>query len=166
MAAIEAHETGLEGLPRVSTPMTSGWVASCAEDRSPSVVTGLLLGSRTDECWPRRKTMASWDDVAASLTVRALMRRPTGYLPVAMSVGALAMIVWFVAAHGVVHQRDEGAQAHLWQLLVAGQVQLMAYFALRWLPYGGRPAVTLACSPTRRAVVLLAMAPLWALGRL
>jgi hypothetical protein len=31
------------------------------------------------------------------------------------------MIVWFVAVHGVVQQPDEGAQAHLWQLLVGGQ---------------------------------------------
>jgi hypothetical protein len=28
-----------------------------------------------------------------------------------MSIGAFAMIVWFVAVHGVVHQSDEGAQA-------------------------------------------------------
>ena len=54
------------------------------------------------------------------------MRQPTGFLPVAMSVGALATIVWFVALHGAVHQPDEGAQAHLWQLLVAGQVPLVA----------------------------------------
>jgi len=71
--------------------------------------------------------MVVWRDHGdASMTVRALLRQPTGYLPVAMSVGAFAMIVWFVAAHGVAHQPDEGAQAHLWQLLVAGQVPLIA----------------------------------------
>ena len=36
-------------------------------------------------------------DVDDSMTVGTLMRQPTGYLPVAMSVGAFAMIVWFVA---------------------------------------------------------------------
>jgi hypothetical protein len=41
------------------------------------------------------------------MSVRALMRQPTAYLPVAMSAGALAMVVWFVAVHGVVHQSDE-----------------------------------------------------------
>ena len=99
------------------------------------------------------------------MTVRELIRQPTGYLPVAMSVGALAMIVWFVAVHGVVHQPDEGAQAHLWQLFVAGQVPLIAYFALRWLPSTTREAlVVLAIQAV--ALVLLAVAPLWLLGGL
>jgi hypothetical protein len=109
--------------------------------------------------------MASRHDVDASMTVGTLMRQPTGYLPVAMSLGAFAMIVWFVAAHGVVHQPDEGAQAHLWQLLVAGQVPLIAYFALRWLPTAGRPALAVLALQAA-AVMLLAVAPLWALGGL
>ncbi len=99
------------------------------------------------------------------MTVRAMMRHPTGYLPIAMSVGALAMVVWFVAVHGVVHQPDEGAQAHLWQLLVAGQVPLIAYFAFRWLPEARRPALVVLALQVA-AVMLLAVAPLWALGGL
>ena len=75
------------------------------------------------------------------------------------------MIVWFVAVHGVVHQSDEGAQAHLWRLLVAGEVPLVAYFAITWLPRARRPAlVVLALQAT--AVILLAAAPLWVLGGL
>ena len=99
------------------------------------------------------------------MTVRALLRQPTGYLPITMSVGALAMIVWFVALHGVARQPDEGAQAHLWQLLVAGQVPLIAYFALRWLPIARQPA-TVVLVGQAAAVVLLAIAPLWVLGGL
>jgi hypothetical protein len=99
------------------------------------------------------------------MTVRALIRQPTGYLPVAMSLGALAMIVWFVVLHGVVHQADEGAQAHLWQLLVAGQVPFIAYFAFRWLPQATRPALVVLALQAA-AVMLLAVAPLWALGGL
>jgi hypothetical protein len=101
----------------------------------------------------------------ASMTVRALMRHPTGYLPVAMSVGALAMVVWFVAVHGIVRQPDEGAQAHLWQLLVAGQVPLIAYFAFTWLPRATRPALVVLAVQIA-AAMLLAVAPLWALGGL
>lgn len=100
-----------------------------------------------------------------SITVRALLRQPTAYLPVAMSLGALTMIVWFVAAHGVVHQPDEGAQAHLWQLLVAGQVPLVAYFAFRWLPIARQPAAVVLVVQAA-AILLLAIAPLWALGGL
>ncbi len=99
------------------------------------------------------------------MTVRALMRQPTGYLPVAMSLGALAMIVWFVAVYRVVHQPDEGAQAHLWQLLVAGQVPAIAYFALRWLPRARRAALNVLVLQAT-AIMLLAVAPLWALGGL
>ena len=99
------------------------------------------------------------------MSVGALMRQPTGYVPVVMSLGALAMIVWYVAAHGVVHQPDEGAQAHLWQLLVAGQVPLIAYFALRWLPRATRPAL-IVLALQAASVMLLAVAPLWALGGL
>jgi hypothetical protein len=101
----------------------------------------------------------------AQLSFPALMRHPTGYLPVAMSFGALAMILWFVAVHGVVHQPDEGAQAHLWQLLVAGELPLMAWFGARWLPTAPRPAL-LVLAVQASAVLLLAVAPLWALGGL
>ena len=82
-----------------------------------------------------------------------------------MSLGALAMLVWYVAAHGVVHQPDEGAQAHLWQLLVACQVPLVAYFAISWLPRARRPALVVLALQAA-ALMLLAVAPLWALGGL
>ena len=114
---------------------------------------------------PSHTIMASRHDVDAPMTVRALLRQPTGYLPVVMSLAALAMIVWFVAMHGVVHQPDEGAQAHLWQLLVAGQLPLIGYFAIRWLPTATRPAIVVLALQTA-AVMLLAFAPLWALGGL
>ena len=99
------------------------------------------------------------------MTARSLMRHPSGYLPVAMSVGALAMIVWYVAAHGVVRQPDEGAQAHLWQILVAGQLPLIASFAFTWLPRARRPAL-IVLATQGAALVLLAVAPLWALAGL
>ena len=111
------------------------------------------------------RQIASRDDVDAPMTVPAPLRQPTAYLPVAMSVGALAMVVWFVAAHGVVHQPDEGTQAHLWQLLVAGQVPLSAFFAVRWLPSATRPALVVVALQVV-AVLVLAVAPLWALGGL
>jgi hypothetical protein len=107
----------------------------------------------------------SSQNAESSMTVRALLRQPAGWLPVAMSVGALAMIAWFVAVHGVVRQPDEGAQARLWQVLVAGQVPLIGYFAVRWLPTAGREALVVLALQVA-AVALLAVAPLWALGGL
>jgi hypothetical protein len=74
------------------------------------------------------------------MTVAALLRHPSAFLPLVMSLGALAMVVWFVAVHGVVRQPDESAQARIWQVLMAAQVPAIAYFALRWLPRETRPA--------------------------
>jgi len=34
---------------------------------------------------------------------------------------------------------DEGATAHIWQLLMAGQVPTLAYFVFRWLPHAPQP---------------------------
>lgn len=82
-----------------------------------------------------------------------------------MSVAALAMVVWYVAVHGVGSQEDEGTQARLWQLLVAGQVPIIGYLALRWLPRASRPALVVLAIQIG-AIVLLAVAPLWALGGL
>jgi hypothetical protein len=38
-----------------------------------------------------------------------------------------------VAIYGVVRKSDEGAVAHLWQLLMSGQAPIMAFFAIKWL---------------------------------
>ena len=62
------------------------------------------------------------------------MRQPSALLPIVMSVAALALVLGHVAIYGAVREADEGAAAHLWQLLMAGQVPVVAYFALKWLP--------------------------------
>ena len=68
------------------------------------------------------------------MTVSAMLRHPSALLPLVMSVGALAMVVWFVAAHGIARQPDESAQARAWQILMAVQVPVIAYFALQLAP--------------------------------
>lgn len=70
----------------------------------------------------------------------SLMKRPSAVLPLAMSVTALLMVLAHAAAFGVVHEADEGTAAHVFQLLMAGQVPLVAYFALRWVPRTPRRA--------------------------
>jgi hypothetical protein len=73
------------------------------------------------------------------------MKQPSALVPIAMSVAALALVLGNVAIFGVVHEADEGAAAHLWQLLMAGQVPVIAYFALKWLPqYPGQALRVLA----------------------
>ena len=38
------------------------------------------------------------------------------------------------AIYGIVHEADEGTPAHLFQILMAGQVPVIVYFAAKWLP--------------------------------
>lgn len=69
----------------------------------------------------------------------APMRHWTALLPLAMSITALALVLGHVASGGV-READEGTAAHLWQLLMALQVPLVALFAIVWLPRAPREA--------------------------
>jgi len=58
-----------------------------------------------------------------------------------MSLGALAVVLVYLALHGPAPQADEGAAAHIWQLLMAGQIPIVLFFAIRWLPERPREAI-------------------------
>jgi hypothetical protein len=92
----------------------------------------------------------------------SVIKHPSAFLPLAMSLTALAMVLGYVALYGVVHQADEGAVAHLWQLLMAGQVPVVAFFAIKWLPRAPRP--TLYVLGLQAGAVLASMAPVFFLG--
>ena len=62
------------------------------------------------------------------------MKQTSGWLPIAMSGAALALVLGHIVLFGTAREADEGTAAHLWQLLMAGQVPVVAYFALKWLP--------------------------------
>jgi hypothetical protein len=51
-----------------------------------------------------------------------------------MSLTALALVIGHILLIGTARQADEGAEAHLWQLLMAAQVPVIGFFAVRWLP--------------------------------
>ena len=70
-----------------------------------------------------------------------LTRQPSAFLPLAMSLTALAVVLGHVAIYGVVHEPDEGATAHIWQLLMAGHLPLIAFFAIKWLPRATKPSL-------------------------
>ncbi len=63
-----------------------------------------------------------------------LMKQWSAILPLAMSVVGLALIFGHVATSGGVRETDEGTAAHLWQLLMAVQLPVVAFFAIAWLP--------------------------------
>jgi uncharacterized membrane protein HdeD (DUF308 family) len=64
----------------------------------------------------------------------SLLKQPSAYVPLAMSLAALTLVLGHAAVFGVVHETDEGAAAHVWQILMAGQLPIVAYFLLKWLP--------------------------------
>lgn len=70
----------------------------------------------------------------------ATLKLHSAFLPLAMSVAAIVVVLGDIALFGAVRRVDEGAVAHLWQLLVVGQLPIVAYFAIRWLPLTPRSA--------------------------
>ena len=90
-----------------------------------------------------------------------MLRHPSAFLPVAMSFGALATVLTFVALHGTAPQADEGAAAHIWQLLMAAQVPIVLVFAFKWLPRSPRQALPIL--GLQALAALAAMAPVFLL---
>lgn len=90
-----------------------------------------------------------------------LMKQPLAFLPLAMSLAALATVLGFLAIHGVVHEVDEGTAAHVWQLLMAGQVPIVAIFAIKWLPQAPRQALPVLA--VQAAAALAALLPVFLL---
>ncbi|HEY1985998.1 MAG TPA: hypothetical protein VGG85_11340 [Terracidiphilus sp.] len=92
-------------------------------------------------------------------TFGALALKPSALIPVAMSLAALSVVLGHIAMYGVAREADEGAAAHIWQLLMAGQVPVLLFFAIKWLPQAPRP--TLYVLVIQVGAVLASMAPVF-----
>jgi hypothetical protein len=51
-----------------------------------------------------------------------------------MSLAALAYVLVSISMFRVMHEADEGASTHNRQLRMAGQLPILTYFSIRWLP--------------------------------
>jgi hypothetical protein len=89
----------------------------------------------------------------------ALLKRPSAVIPVAMSAVALATVIGYAAMFGTARQADEGTAAHIWQVLMAGQLPVMAFVAIKWLPI--EPRQTLLVLALHVGAALAAMFPVW-----
>jgi hypothetical protein len=69
------------------------------------------------------------------------LKRPSALIPLGMSLAALSLVLGHTAMFGTAREPDEGAAAHLWQLLMAGQIPVIAFFAITWLPKSPRQAL-------------------------
>ena len=94
--------------------------------------------------------------------VTGTLRCPSAFLPITVSVLALAIALFHIAMYGTARESDEGTAAHLWQLLMAGQMPIIALFAIRWLPQAPRSALLVLA--LQAAAGLVAAAPVFILG--
>ena len=91
-----------------------------------------------------------------------MLRQPTAIIPLAMSLAALGVVLIHIAVAGVAREPDEGTAAHVWQLLVAGQIPVIALFAVMWLPRAPREALLVL--GMQAAAVVAAAAPVFLLN--
>ncbi len=92
-----------------------------------------------------------------SLSFRAIIKQPSAFIPLWMSLSALGLVLSHIAIYGAAREADEGTTAHLWQILMAGQLPILAFFAIKWLPRA--PRQTLCVLGLQAGAVLASMAP-------
>ena len=91
----------------------------------------------------------------------SILKHPSAFLPVAMSIVAIATVLAFITVHGTAPQQDEGAAAHFWQLLMAGQLPIILFFAAKWWPKSPREATIVVA--VQIIAALAAVAPVFLL---
>jgi len=62
------------------------------------------------------------------------LRHPSAFTPIVMSLIALSLVLFHITLHRTAREADEGTVAHLWQLLMALQIPVIGFFAVRHLP--------------------------------
>ncbi len=85
-----------------------------------------------------------------------MLKKPSAFLPLALSFAALAIVLGHVVLFGAAREADEGTAAHLWQLLMAAQLPVMLFFAVRWLPRSPKQALPIMALQACSAVAALA----------
>ncbi|MDP9252711.1 MAG: hypothetical protein M3O80_06865 [Chloroflexota bacterium] len=85
------------------------------------------------------------------------LRHWSAWLPVAISIFLIALVLRHVAIYGLAREADEGTEAHLFQLLMPLQALVVAYFALTWIPKAPRLALGVLALQLAAAGAVLAM---------
>jgi len=90
------------------------------------------------------------------------VKQPSAIIPIVMSTAAIATVLVHLLIFGAAPQADEGASAHLWQLLMAGQAPVIIFYSIKWLPQSPRTA--LAVVAVQIGAALAAAGPVYWLG--
>jgi len=107
-------------------------------------------------------TMDGSSSSAFGSSFGGVVKQASAFLPLMMSLVALLAVLGHVAVYGAVREADEGATAHIWQILIAGQVPVMAYFLFRWLRRA--PRQTLSVFALQAGAALANVAAVFFLG--
>ena len=91
--------------------------------------------------------------------VWTVIREPSAFLPLTMSLAALALVLGHVARFGGVREADEGTPAHIFHLLILAQAPMVAFFAIKWLPRAIGPALLVLA--LQAGAVVAAFAPVF-----
>ena len=91
-----------------------------------------------------------------------LLKKPSAFLPVAMSLAAIATVLIHIGIYGVAREADEGAAVHIFQLLMVVQVPVVAFFAIKWMPRFPRQALLVLA--LQAVAGLAALAPVFFLN--
>ena len=90
------------------------------------------------------------------------MKQTSAWLPVVMSLAALAVVLVHIALFGTARDADEGTAAHFWQVLMAAQLPIIAVYAIQSLPRNPQRALPVLALQVGAA--LAALAPVYVLG--
>ena len=100
-------------------------------------------------------------DAQPLLSFGLIVTKPSAVLPIGMSLAALAAVLAQIAVAGIARQADEGAAAHIWQLLMAGQMPVLLWFAMKWVPKAPRQALCVLA--VQATAVMASIAPVFLL---
>ncbi len=92
--------------------------------------------------------------------MNSIIKHPSAWLPIVISLLVLATILITITVSGPPSpQPDEGVGAHLFQIWLALEVLMIAFFAIQWLPKKPEEAVLVLV--IQIVAVLAACAPVF-----
>lgn len=88
-----------------------------------------------------------------------MLKLPSAFMPLGMSCGALITVLIYLQLSGVAREPDEGAAAHIFQMLIIAQIPFAAFFAWRFVPMAPKSAIRVLS--LQACAVAIAIFPVW-----
>jgi hypothetical protein len=73
--------------------------------------------------------------------MKSALKNPSAWVPITMSLSAFLLTIFYVAIYRAVHHEDEDTPARFFQLLMVGQIPIIAFFVFKYLPKIPRQAL-------------------------